>query len=132
MEGRRGDSAVKEGVAGCSVTRARARVWRICISGGLRSTTESGFGQFRRQNSESELTGGTGAQRENLSLPMILKTKQNKKQLSLGLETKTKGVLENNGSDTQNYKIKQQKELVSLGVDQGGPAKDEITSQKIS
>lgn len=38
-----------------------------------------------------------------------------KKQLSLGLETKTKGVLENNGSDPQDYKIKQQKELVSLG-----------------
>lgn len=43
-----------------------------------------------------------------------------KKQLSLGLGTKTKGVLENNGSDPQDCKIKQQRELVS-GVDQGRP-----------
>lgn len=58
-------------MAGCSVTRARARVWRICNSGGLRSTTESGFEQFRRQHLEPELTGGTGAQGENLSVPMF-------------------------------------------------------------
>lgn len=32
-------------------------------------------------------------------------------------------VLENNESDPQDYKIKQQKELVSLGVDQEGPWK---------
>ena len=113
MEGWRGDSAVKDGVAGCSVTRVQARVWRTCISGGLRSTTESGFGQFIRQHLESELTGGTGAQGENLSFSMNLKTKR------LGVETKTKGVLENNASDPQDYKIKKQKELVSLGVDQG-------------
>lgn len=37
------------------------------------------------------------------------------KQLSLGLETKTKGGLENNGRDPQDDKIKQQKELVSWG-----------------
>lgn len=95
-------------MAGCSVTRACARVWRICISGGLRSTTESGFGQFRRQHLEPELTGGTRAQGENLSVRSF-----KEKQLSLGLETKTKGGLENNGRDPQDDKIKQQKELVS-------------------
>lgn len=65
-EGQRGDDAVKEGVAGHSVTRVWARVWRICIRRDLRSTTESGFGQFRRQHLEYELIGGTGAQGENL------------------------------------------------------------------
>lgn len=65
-EGQRGDDAVKEGVAGHSVTRVWARVWRICIRRDLRRTTESGFGQFRRQHLEYELIGGTGAQGENL------------------------------------------------------------------
>lgn len=53
-----------------------------------------------------------------------------KKQLSFGLEAKTKQALENNESHPQDHKIRQWKEPVSLGVNQRGPEKDKVISQK--
>lgn len=47
---------------------------------------------------------------------------------SFGLKAKTKGILLNSGSDPQDDIIRQQRELVSLGLDLGGPGKDEVVS----